>query len=376
MRRQKLVNAAVVCVVLVAAVAGCGGGSGGGNKPAATGAGASTAKPVPLDQLVAQSRNENQLIIYGNAPAPYLKPVIDAFNRLYPWVSVQDTDLSDNEAFSKYESEHAQGARSADMLISSAPALWVGAIGNGVVRPTTPLGLENFPPFARQADGVFVMSPEPIFEGFNVKLLTPAQVPTSYAQLYTDVQQDPGRYKLVSYPPTQPFGYAAVYGLVHILGWDTVWKYFDVYSPHTKTFSEGLNGLQFLVQGGASVGYLSSGLAQGVLKNFKGLADATFMTDATPLIPRGIAVTAGASSPASAQLFLDFVFSDAGQQALCAAGFEAYENNFQPASGCTANLVDLYKHVDPSKTFLVPFSADVVNQQKAITDRWTKSFHG
>jgi iron(III) transport system substrate-binding protein len=375
MRRHKLVIAAIACTVLVTAAAGCGGGS-GSSKPAATGASGSAPKPVPLDQLIARSRKENQLIIYGNAPAPYLKPVIDAFNRVYPWVNVQDTDLSDNQTFSKYQSEHAQGARSADLLISSGPALWVEASRNGVLQAVTPLGLESFPAYARQADGVFVMSPEPIFEGFNVKLLTPNQVPTSYAQLYTDVQQDPGLYKLVSYPPTNPLAYAAVYGLIHILGWDTVWKYFDVYAPHTKTFNEGLSGLQFLVQGGASVGYLSSGLAQGVLKNFKGLADATFMSDATPLIPRGIGVTAGASSPASAQLFLDFVYSDAGQQALCAAGFEAYANNFKPASGCTANLVDLYKHVDPTKTFLVPFSADVVKQQQAITDRWNTAFHG
>lgn len=234
MRRHKLVIAAIACTVLVTAAAGCGGGS-GSSKPAATGASGSAPKPVPLDQLIARSRKENQLIIYGNAPAPYLKPVIDAFNRVYPWVNVQDTDLSDNQTFSKYQSEHAQGARSADLLISSGPALWVEASRNGVLQAVTPLGLESFPAYARQADGVFVMSPEPIFEGFNVKLLTPNQVPTSYAQLYTDVQQDPGLYKLVSYPPTNPLAYAAVYGLIHILGWDTVWKYFDVYAPRRRS---------------------------------------------------------------------------------------------------------------------------------------------
>jgi iron(III) transport system substrate-binding protein len=373
MRSHKLVIAALACTVLLTATAGCGGGS---NTPAAAKPSGAPPKPTPVAQLEAQSRNEQQLIIYGNAPAPYLKPVIDAFSKVYPWINVQDTDMSDNQTFSKYQSEQAQGARSADLLISSAPALWFEAGHNGVVRSVTPTGLENFPPYARQANGVFVMSPEPIFSGFNVKLLPGNDAPTSYAQLYSDVQRDPGRFKLVSYPPTNPLAYAAVYGLIHILGWDTVWKYFDVYAPNTKTFNEGLSGLQFLVQGGASVGYLSSGLAQGVLKNFKGLADSRYMSDATPLIPRGIAVTAGASSPASAQLFLNFLYSDPGQQALCAAGFEAYANNFTPASGCTAHLGELYKHVDPSKTYLVPFSADVVNQQKAITDRWNKAFHG
>ena len=160
MRRHKLVIAAIACTVLVAATAGCGGGS---HSPGAASVSGSPPKPVPLAQLVAQSHNEQQLIIYGNAPAPYVKPVIDAFSKLYPWIDVQDTDMSDNQTFSKYQSEHAQGARSADLLIASAPALWFEAAHNGVVRPVTPTGLDNFPAFARQANGVFVMSPEPIF---------------------------------------------------------------------------------------------------------------------------------------------------------------------------------------------------------------------
>src|SRR5689334_8857170 len=97
---------AVVTCILIAATAACGGGSGSG-KPAATGNAASAPNPVPLDQLVAQSHNENQLIVYGNAPGPYFKPVVDAFNKLYPWIKVQDTDMTDNEAFSRYQSEHA-----------------------------------------------------------------------------------------------------------------------------------------------------------------------------------------------------------------------------------------------------------------------------
>jgi iron(III) transport system substrate-binding protein len=37
------------------------------------------------------------------------------------------------------------------------------------------------------------------------------------------------------------------------------------------------------------------------------------MKDATPLIPRAITVTKHAASPAAAQLFLDFLYTQAGR---------------------------------------------------------------
>jgi iron(III) transport system substrate-binding protein len=330
--------------------------------------------PVPLATLVARSHKEGGLTIYGNPPAPYFNPVVSAFQQQYPWISVQYSDLGDNQVFSKYESEHGQGAKSADLLIASAPALWVQAAQNGVIRDVTPLGLSSFPSFTKQGPGLFVMSPEPILSAYSEKLLQPSQVPHTYAQLAQDVKSNPGTYKLVSYPVTNPLAYGATYGLIHILGAKTVWQELSVLGPNTKTFDAGLDGLQYMVQGGASFGYISSGLAQGVLKSFQGLANYVFMQDATPLVPRGIAVTQGAQSPASAQLFLDFLLSNAGQQTLCAAGFEASQNNFTPTNGCTASLTQLYKTVPPGHVYLVPFSKDVLRQQPAITARWNKAF--
>ncbi|HEX8006884.1 MAG TPA: hypothetical protein VF482_10705, partial [Trebonia sp.] len=118
-----------------------------------------------------------------------------------------------------------------------------------------------------------------------------------------------------------------------------------------------------------------SGLAQGVLPHYKGLAAYSFMQDATPLIPRGIAVTAKASSPASAQLFLDFLYTQAGQDALCAGGFEATMNNYHTSTGCTASLAALQKQVPPNTTYLVPISQAVLDQQSSITQRWNQAFH-
>ena len=361
-------SAALAVLMLGGALAGC-------STAASTTATASSsaAAPASVASLVTKSHSESGLNIYGNAPTAAIQPLLDSFTKAYPWIKPQYSQLSDNQVFTKYESEHAQGARTADLLISDAIPQALQAEQNGLIANVTPQGLSNFPSFINQGHGVYVMSPDPVLVAWNAKLVSGSQVPTTYAQLATEVKSDPAKYPLVAYSPNNPLGYGAVYGLIHILGANTVYSELDTFGPHTKTLDEGLDGLNYMVQGGASVGWLSSGLAQSVIPQYKGLAAYGFMTDATPLVPRLIAQTAGATSPASAQLFLDYIYSAAGQQVMCAVGLEASMNHFKSASGCTADLTDLATHVPTANTYLVPVSQDVVNQQATITARWNKA---
>jgi iron(III) transport system substrate-binding protein len=349
--------------------------SSGGGAPASPSPSAAAAGPATAASLVQAAKSEKGLVIYGNAPTQYLQPVIDAFEHQYPGIKVTETALGDTTTFSKYQAEAAQGARTADILMASAPASWVQAEQNNVTANVIPSGLSNFPAWVNQGHGVYVMSPEPVVEVYNPKLLAASQVPRTYAQLAADTASKPARYKLVSYPIDDPLNYAAIYGLIHLLGSAQVWHDYGLMGPNTKTFSEGLAGLQQIIQGGASIGYISSGLAQGVVPHYKGLASYTFMKDATPLVPRAVAVTAKASSPASAQLFLDFLYSKPGQDALCAGGFEASMNNYQPSNGCTASLTNLQSQVPANTTYLVPITQAVLDQVPAITQQWNKAFH-
>lgn len=333
----------------------------------------------PIDELVATSKTEHDLVIYGNPPADNFAPIVEAFKAEYPWINVQFTNLSDNESFSKYEAEHAQGARTADVLIASAPTNWVNSTQQGVARADfVPTGLSDFPSFAQQLPGVFVMSPEPILAAWNPKLVPAGQAPSSYAQLVGAIQSTPDvfAHKLVTYPIDNGLGYAAIYGMDHIAGSDTTDSWLNALGPNSKTFGEGLDAMKEVLQGGSSFDWTVSGLAKGVLQSLisSGLAQYGYMTDATPIVPRGIAVTQGASSPASAELFLDFVFSRTGQDALCKAGFTAYMNNYQPVDGCVGNLADVYAHVPEKNTYVVPFSQAVVDAQPGIVARWNKAF--
>jgi iron(III) transport system substrate-binding protein len=365
--RSFLATAAWVAVAAV--LAACGG-------TVSTTPPAAAASPESIDTLVAKAKTEKGVVMYGNGPASYFKPVVEGFKATYPGISFEYTSFSDNVVFSKYQSEHAQGARTADILLASAPALWIQAKANGVIANVTPLGLSNFPSYAKQGPGLYVMSPEPLLASYNTKILTASTAPESYAALADAVKADPSKYKLVSYPIDNQLGYGAIYGLIKVLGWDKYWAIQDQLAPNTKTYSEGLDALTQIATGAAAYGYNGSGLGQVAIPSAtKGLVKYLFMQDALPLIPRGIAVTAGAASPASATLFLDYLFSDAGQQKLCAAGFEAYMNNFVPAGDCVAYVSGLEKKVPSKNIYLVPIAQDVLDQQSKITARWNQSYH-
>jgi iron(III) transport system substrate-binding protein len=357
----------VAWLPVAALLAACGGSS-------APAPGQSAASPESIDSLLAKAKNEKGVVMYGNGPASYFKPVVDGFKAAYPGINFEYTSFSDNVVFSKYQSEKAQGARTADLLLASAPALWIQAKANGVIANVTPQGLSKFPSYATQAPGLYVMSPEPLLASYNTRLLS--SPPDSYATLADAAKADPSKYKLVSYPIDNQLGYGAIYGLIKVLGWDKYWAIQDQLAPNTKTYSEGLDALTQIATGAASYGYNGSGLGQVAIPSAtKGLVKYLFMQDALPLIPRGIAVTAGAASPASATLFLDYLFSDAGQQKLCAAGFEAYMNNFVPAGDCVAYVSGLEKKVPAKNIFLVPIAQDVLDQQSKITTRWNQSYH-
>jgi iron(III) transport system substrate-binding protein len=347
-------------------------------------AGTPKAKPAPkpsitpsgpsVATLAAASKNEDGLIIYGNPPSAQWGPVISAFNQLYPWIKVTPYDEGDATAFSKYAAESASGVRSADLIVASAPNLWVYATRTKVALDFTPYGLAKYPSFAKQYKGIFVMSPDPAITVYNKLILKdPSQVPTGIDDLAKKTVADPSKYKSIGYIIQNQFGYAGYWGYVAKQGWANL----QILGPHTQTTESAATMAQTVAQGGASVSPLTSGLLRGPIEASPTLSKVlgwTYEHDTTPLIPRGIAITRKAHSPASAKLFLDFIFGQAGQQALCTAGFTAYLNGFRP-TGCQNSLQAVYDAVGEKHVSFVPFSQKFVNAYPGFAKTWHTYYH-
>jgi iron(III) transport system substrate-binding protein len=331
----------------------------------AVGTAGAAKKPGPLAALIAQSKKEGGIVVYGNPPAANFNALVASFNHYYPWIKVTEYDLDDNTIFSKYASEAAQGVRTADLLIASAPNLWVYSARKHYAADFTPLGLQSYPSWVKQYKGIYVMSPDPAIIVYN-KLLLKDKVPSSLA----DIANDAGTYsKVTGYTVDNTFGYTGLYGYEQMKGWANLEKIGKRLTPQTGVAGQ----LQLVAQGGAVAAYLTSPTARFRIASdskLKDILDWTYAKDGTPIVPRGIAVTAKASSPASARLFLDFVYSKAGQQAMCDAGFTAFMNDFKPANACTNTLADVYAKVGQKNVFNPGFTQKFVNARPSFAKRW------
>jgi iron(III) transport system substrate-binding protein len=356
-RTTALATAALVALAATAVLAGS--------------AGART--PNPIAELVAKSKKESGLVFYGNPPTANFEALVAKFKAKYPWIKVTSYDLEDNTIFSKYASEAAQGVRTADILIASAPNLWVYAHRQGFAATYTPPSLASnpkaYPSWVKQFDGIYIMSPDPVIIVYN-KLLLGSTVPRSVKA----IADDPGKYaKVTGYTVENTFGYTALYGYVQKLGWSNLQKIGRRLSPTTGVSSQ----LQLVAQGGAVAAFLTSPTARFRIATDAGLKDIlgwSYVYDAQPLVPRGIGITKKARSPASARLFLNWVYSAAGQQAMCDAGFTAFKTGFKPSNGCANTLATLYKRVGVQKTYLPGFTPTFVNARPAFAKRWHSIF--
>jgi iron(III) transport system substrate-binding protein len=354
--RKVAIVVVAACAVAIAAIAA---GTAGAAK-----------KPGPLAGLIKQSKSESGIVVYGNPPSANFNALVDRFHYYYPWIKVTEYDLDDNTIFSKYASEAAQGTRTADLLIASAPNLWVYAHRKGLVQSSfTPRDLDKYPKFVKQYPGIYVMSPDPGIIVYN-KLLLKDKVPNSVAEIASDT----GTYgKLTGYTADNTFGYTGLYGYVQKKGWAN----FETIGKRLKPTSGVGAQLQLLAQGGAVAAYLTSPTARFTIKSnssYSQILDWTYSKDATPIISRGIGVTKKAASPASAKLFLDFIYSVAGQLAMCDAGFTAFRNGYTPADGCTNTLADVYKKVGQKNVYVPGFTQKFVNDRPAFTKRWHSIF--
>ena len=321
--------------------------------------------PGPLAALIAQSKKESGLVFYGNPPSANWKVVTDRFQYYHPWIKTTSYDLDNNVIFSKYASEAAQRIRTADILVSSAGNLWVYATRQKYLVDFTPREIDKYPSFVKQYKGVFVISPDPAIIVYN-KLLLKDKVPTSV----TEIANDPGTYgKLTGYTVDNLFGYTGIWGYVQKKGWSTFEK---IGKDRLKAQTGVAAQLQLVSQGGAVAAFLTSPTARFTIQNspaLQNILDWSYVKDTQPLVPRGVGITAKASSPASARLFLNWVYSKAGQQAMCDAGFTAFRTDFTPAN-CKNTLDEVYKQVGKQNVVFAPFSQKFVNDYPKFKSRW------
>lgn len=341
----------------------------------ATVAPADTTEPAPaeptesLDELVAEAEGENTLVVYGNPSDRIWEPVLAAFGEAYPSIEVETFDLGGLEAFQRYLSESSSGVATADVLITSEGDGWLDLVERGEVLDFQAPELASLPDFALQAPGVYAMAVDPLVAMYNQFVIPAEQQPTSLAELAALAPEIDGDIGTVEIENSQ--AYAGNYGYISTHGEDA-WATLEAIGPHTRAESGTGALLDKATNGEYPASFFVSGAIRLLLDTAEqgDVLDYQYLTDATPLVPRGMGIAAKADSPASAKLFVNWLLSAEGQAASCLGGLTSYRSDVDCEYGYDA----IAETIGEENMIVVGYDPAATAERDAIQSRWNEAF--
>ena len=121
------------------------------------------ALPVRAEVVVfpAPGGGERELVIYSSLDSPLARPLVEAFQRQAPAVTVRYEDLLTGEIAARVMAETEAGQPTADLVFSSAMDVTVKLANDGYSREAEVAGAETWPDWAAWRSMVFALTFEP-----------------------------------------------------------------------------------------------------------------------------------------------------------------------------------------------------------------------
>jgi len=346
-------------------IVGCGGGTApsvASSTPAASASAAGLAGfpsyyPSSYAQIIEVAKAEPKLQVYSIMSKTNWAPVMDEFKKKYTFIDLDATDDDAYGVFDKYYTETAGGAKSADVIMSSAMDAWQNFAKKGELEIYKSPEHDKVPAWSRLGDGVYTVSSDPMVIIWNKKLV--ASPPKTIAALAEMATKDQAKYKpgkITTYIETNATGFSANWFTAKKIGQD---KWLQTVSAigatQPKLESSGGRMVDGTIAGEILMGYFVSAIT--VLPKFPAATDVlgySLIGDGTPVITRGMGITKKAKAPNRAKLLVDFILSQEGQIAWSKGGLTPYRPDVADRS--TIHLDKFAAEVGPQN--LVPFSFD------------------
>lgn len=384
---SKRVVALMLAVLLFATVLSACGGTTATTAPAPTSASSGAAPAsntaVPAGgsadnaKIIEDSKNEKDgLLVYSIMSEKNWQPVLEGFKAKYPWIQVSTTDLGAYEVFERYYTEAAGKARTADMIITSAPDGWANFAKKGEVLPYVSAEDANIPDIGKIDKGVYAVSTDPMVLVWNKQLLP--NPPKTMAELVAMIQADPAKFqgKIASYDSAgEGFGYGLNWFYTKTKG-DEGWKTLEaIGSTKPKILTSGGKIIDSVLSGETILGYFVSFITvQPRLPAAQELLGYTYVPDGQVMVVRGMSVTKAAASPNSGKLLLDYILSAEGQIAFAKGGLTAYRTDVAEQAPLHISQVSKAVGGDDKLIFSRP-DPEVADQAKhdEFLTRWKKA---
>ncbi|GGX63781.1 ABC transporter substrate-binding protein [Streptomyces fructofermentans] len=360
---------AAACAVVLTACGGPTDADGGATPTPSVDVG--KASPVtPLDAAtIAKAKKQGSLLLYTNADADQMAPVVKAFEAKYDGIELRVLNMNDTQTFQRYATETATGVRTADVVMATDAVGMLNFVDKGNVLDYDDPNVQHLPEYARLAPGVVAMSEDPLVAVYNTALLPRDKQPKDLKSLAELSDSIKGKVGTTDISNPQSFGAVSNYTAEH---GDEGWRNIEALGPNTGVESGNGNLMQKLAQGEYQATYFVAGSVRALIEEDEAakILNYTYLTDGTPMLPRAVAVTRKAKSPEAAKLFVNFLLSVEGQQAACKGGFTPYRDGVE----CPYGIAAVEKVVGADNMMLGGYPEDIVRNKPAIVERWKKAY--
>lgn len=284
--------------------------------------------PADYAALIEAAKAEGTVSIYTSTDAEQSQALQDAFTAKYG-IAIAYNDLGTNGSYNQVISEAAAGQVTADLVWSSAMDLQMTLVADGYTEAYASPESASIPAWANYKDMLYGTTVEPIGMIYNTIALPADRIPKTRADLIkflTDNQAELNG-KIATFDPEKSgTGFlhhtndarqtADWWDLAKAMGLNGV-KTYSSSGSMKETVVSGENVLAINIIGSYALDWVKDSPNLGV----------AFGTDYTPAFSRLVTISKGAPHPNAARLFVDFMLSQEGQNALASGGLPSVRSD-------------------------------------------------
>lgn len=377
-RLRRTASVATAAALAVAGLAACGGTE--EKAPATTVAVGEYPSyyPAGYDDIIAASKKEGgTLEIYSNTDQANWNPIFRDFTRKYPWVkNIKANNLDSDEVFQRILSEGASGTSPADVAVTNAAHAWADfAKRDKALLPYESAETSKLPDFAKPLPNVYAFSEDPVTLVYNDELIGDAK-PTGIASLGKIVAADPKKFKnkISARAVDGSFGFTVSHAFADAdpAAWTSLQQVLSAARPEDSSGTQ----VEKITSGEYLAGFFISGaVAYPAEADSEGLFKVVYPDDGTPVLPRGIGIVSSAPHPNTGKLFVDFLLSQEGQQAVAEGGLTSYRDGVTAGFGIHT-YQELVQKIGADKVVQVKYESTPEADVNAFVKKWNDMMSG
>jgi iron(III) transport system substrate-binding protein len=282
-------------------------------QPSAESPSADKSGPSPREQMIAQAKQEGELVIVGSHGDQFATQ-FKGFMDKYPFITVKGLDLNTTKTVNRAMMEVKAGRVSMDVAEVGADGTYTLAQKGGLQKPAVPYPhLKDFEARLQPSSGLFVSAIVSVRNqgAYNTELVSPDEVPTTWEEM-----ADPrwkGKVIVSSSSEEMPGRLAYLWRKDGVMDWERAFAFWEKIFQQEPLITQGYRrGAEQLAAGEKAVFWLTP--PDPPTRMY--LDGAPVSLIAFPRFPvgfRGFGIITGAPHPAAAWLFIDYLTSPEGQ---------------------------------------------------------------